>query len=130
MLLPTLFLPLFTSFFIGITGRKIGIQGTNIIVISSLILTVINTIIISYEVIYTGSPISINIGTWIDTGYSHFNWSFIMDITSAWLISTVLVISLLVHIFATNYMKSDPNPQKFLALLLALLLLASKLIYK
>ena len=42
-----------------------------------------------------------------------------MDPLNSWLISTVLFISLLVHIFASSYMAHDPCPQRFMALLLS-----------
>ena len=114
-----LLLPLITSFLVGSMGRKIGIKGTNFIVIGTLLICSVFTIILSYEVIITGSFLSLEPLVWLDIGNIYLTWGFTLTPLSAWLISTVLIISLLVHIFASSYMSSDPNPQRFMALLLA-----------
>jgi len=119
MLLPMLILPLITSLLVGVFGRKIGVQGTNIVVIGTLLISALLSLTISNEVILSGSPVSLEAGTWLDTGKTIISWGFTIDPLNAWLISTVLVISLLVHIFASSYMAGDPSPQKFMALLLA-----------
>ena len=119
MLLPMLILPLITSLLVVVFGRKIGVQGTNIVVIGTLLISALLSLTISNEVILSGSPVSLEAGTWLDTGKTIISWGFTIDPLNAWLISTVLVISLLVHIFASSYMAGDPSPQKFMALLLA-----------
>lgn len=119
MLLPMLILPLVTSLLVGMVGRRLGVTGTNIIVISCLTICAFLSLLISNEVILTGCPVSLEAGTWLDTGRTIVSWGFTIDPLNAWLISTVLVISLLVHIFASSYMAGDPSPQKFMALLLS-----------
>ena len=114
-----LILPLTTSLLVGIAGRRLGVQGTNIVVIGTLFICALLSLVISNEVILSGSPVSVKAGTWLDTGKTVISWGFTIDPLNAWLISTVLVISLLVHIFASSYMAGDPSPQKFMALLLA-----------
>lgn len=119
MLSNILFLPLISAFIVGISGRKIGITGTNIIVIGTLLISTIMSITLSYEIIIAGSSVSLEPLLWLDTGKTIISWGFSINPLNAWLISTVLSISLLVHIFASSYMSGDPNPQKFMSLLLA-----------
>jgi NADH:ubiquinone oxidoreductase subunit 5 (subunit L)/multisubunit Na+/H+ antiporter MnhA subunit len=118
MLIPMIFLPLLTSIIVAITGRNIGVRGTNILVISTLIISALLSFLLAYEVVLTGSPISITLATWLETGQNNITWAFTIDPLNAWLITTVLFISLLVHIFASSYMAGDPNPQKFMSMLL------------
>ena len=118
MLLAMLSLPFIGSIIAGLFGRLLGIKGTNLIILSTLGTSMILSIILSYEVIFKGSPVQFRLGTWLDTGYLNLDWGFTMDTLSSWLSSTVLVISFLVHIFATSYMSADPVPQKFMCLLL------------
>ena len=119
MLLSMLCLPVLASFIAGLLGRHLGIKGTNIIVLSALFASTLLSLILSYEVIFNGSSISLRLGSWWDTGLICMDWGFVIDPLGAWLTSTVLVISFLVHIFATSYMSSDPAPQRFMCLLVA-----------
>ncbi len=118
MLLCMLTLPFIGSLTAGLFGRLLGIKGTNFIVLSTLGSSMLWSLLLSYEVIFKGSPVQFRLGTWLDTGYLHLDWGFTMDALSSWLASTVLIISFIVHIFATSYMSSDPVPQKFMCLLL------------
>ncbi|RYE12182.1 MAG: hypothetical protein EOP34_11320 [Rickettsiales bacterium] len=63
MLLPMLILPLVTSLLVGVAGRRLGVDGTNIIVIGCLFICALLSLFISNEVILTGSPVSIEAGT-------------------------------------------------------------------
>jgi NADH:ubiquinone oxidoreductase subunit 5 (subunit L)/multisubunit Na+/H+ antiporter MnhA subunit len=63
MLIPMIFLPLLTSLFVALSGRNIGVRGTNILVISTLIISTILSFMIAYEVVLVGAPLSISIGT-------------------------------------------------------------------
>jgi len=119
MFIPMIFLPLLTAVLVSIFGRNIGVRGSNILVITTLILCTTLSFIIAYEVVLIGTPLSVNIGNWLETGATNIAWAFTVDPLNAWLISTVLFISLLVHIFACSYMSADPNPQKFISMLLA-----------
>lgn len=114
-----LIFPFIAAFTTGLLGRIIGIKGTYLIVLSLLLLSSLISLILGYEVILSGSSISLRLGSWLDTGALTIDWGFVLDPLGAWLSSTVLIISLLVHIFATSYMASDPAPQRFMCLLVA-----------
>jgi len=115
-----LLLPIFASLVAGIFGRGIGIKGTNAVVLISLFISTLLALVLGYEVILGGSSVSLRLGSWFDTGSNGMiDWAFVLDPLGAWLTGTVLVISFLVHIFATSYMSADPSPQRFMCLLVA-----------
>ena len=115
-----LILPIIASFAAAIGGRGLGITGTNIIVLMCLFSSTLLSLILGYEVILGGSHISLRLGSWFDLGSNgNVDWGFLLDPLGAWLAGTVLVISFVVHIFATSYMASDPAPQRFMCLLVA-----------
>jgi len=115
-----LLLPIFASLVAGLFGRGIGIKGTNAVVLISLFISTLLALVLGYEVILGGSSVSLRLGSWFDTGSNGMiDWAFVLDPLGAWLTGTVLVISFLVHIFATSYMSADPSPQRFMCLLVA-----------
>jgi NADH:ubiquinone oxidoreductase subunit 5 (subunit L)/multisubunit Na+/H+ antiporter MnhA subunit len=56
-------LPLIAATIAGLFGRYIGITGTNIIVIGSLLVSTVFSLILGYEVILTGSTVTLKLGT-------------------------------------------------------------------
>lgn len=62
MILPLICLPLIASLLSGLFGRYIGITGTNIIVVGSLLVSSIFSLLVGYEVILTGSSVTLNLG--------------------------------------------------------------------
>ena len=118
MFLTMLLLPFIGSFIAGTLGRLLGVKGTNIIVLGCLFISMVLSLIIGYEVVLSGSPVTLRLGSWLDTGLLHLDWGFTLDTLGSWLAATVLVISFFVHVFATSYMSSDPTPQRFMCLLI------------
>ena len=115
-----LILPILASFAAGLGGRSLGITGVNIIVLTCLFTSTLFSLLLGYEVIFAGSHISLRLGGWVDlVSNGYIDWGFILDPLAAWLTGTVLLISFVVHIFATSYMSSDPAPQRFMCLLVA-----------
>lgn len=79
MYLSLLLLPMFGSAVAGLLGRKIGITGAHIITCSCLIISAILAIIAFYEVGLCGSPVSINLISWIDSELMDVSWGFMFD---------------------------------------------------
>jgi NADH-ubiquinone oxidoreductase chain 5 len=59
MYLSVIILPLLGSIVSGFFGRKVGVQGVQLITCSSLILTTILAIVIFFEVGFNNIPVSI-----------------------------------------------------------------------
>ena len=108
MYLTILILPFLGSLVAGGLGRKIGVTGSHIITCTCLILSSILASVAFYEVGICGSPVSINLGSWIDSEYMSISWEFLFDQLTVTMFLPVIFISTLIHIFSTDYMSSDP----------------------
>ena len=117
MYLSILILPLLGSTISGFLGRKIGVTGSHIITCSCLILSSILATIAFYEVGICGSPVSINLLSWIDSELMYISWEFLFDQLTVSMFIPVLYISSLIHIFSTDYMSEDPHNQRFFSYL-------------
>ena len=117
MYLSILVLPLLGSFVSGFMGRKMGVTGAHIITCTCLILSSILASIAFYEVGFCGSPVSINLTSWIDSEFMSISWEFLFDQLTVSMLIPVLYISSLIHIFSTDYMAEDPHNQRFFSYL-------------
>jgi len=117
MYLSILILPLLGSAISGFMGRKIGVTGAHLITCSCLILASLLATIAFYEVGICGSPVSINLVSWIDSEFMSISWEFLFDQLTVSMFLPVLYISSLIHIFSTDYMSEDPHNQRFFSYL-------------
>lgn len=108
MYLSILILPFLGSFVSGFLGRKIGVTGAHFITCTCLILSSFLATIAFYEVGICGSPVSINLVSWVDSEFMSISWEFLFDQLTVAMFIPVLYISSLIHIFSTDYMSSDP----------------------
>jgi len=108
MYLSILLLPFLGSFVSGFMGRKLGVTGAHLITCTCLILASILATIAFYEVGICGSPVSINLGNWVDSEFMYISWEFLFDQLAVSMFIPVLYISSLIHIFSTDYMSEDP----------------------
>ena len=97
----------------GLLGRKIGVTGAHIITTSAVMISAILSIIAFYEVVLCHSPVTIHLGDWVHSEILTVSWSFTFDTLSMSIITTVLIISSLVHLYSIDYMSSDPHNQRF-----------------
>lgn len=117
MYLSILILPLLGSIVSGFLGRKIGITGSHLLTCTCLIFSSILATIAFYEVGICGSPVSINLFSWIDSELMLISWEFLFDQLTISMLIPVLYISSLIHIFSTDYMAEDPHNQRFFSYL-------------
>jgi NADH-ubiquinone oxidoreductase chain 5 len=108
MYLSILILPLLGSIVSGLMGRKVGVTGSHIITISCLFISSVLASIAFYEVGLCGSPVSIQLLSWIDSENMSISWSFLFDSLTVSMFIPVLYISTLIHLFSVNYMGEDP----------------------
>ena len=117
MYLSILIFPLLGSFVSGLLGRKIGVTGAHLITCTCLIISSILATVAFYEVGLCGSPVLINLSTWMDSEILSIQWEFLFDQLTVSMFIPVLYISSLIHIFSTNYMAEDPHNQRFFSYL-------------
>lgn len=117
MYLTILILPLLGSIVSGFLGRKIGVTGSHFVTIMCLVITSLLSVIAFYEVGIMGSPVSIQLTSWIDSEIMSVSWGFLFDSLTVSMLLPVLFVSTLVHIYSTNYMSEDPHNQRFFSYL-------------
>jgi NADH-ubiquinone oxidoreductase chain 5 len=117
MYLTILALPMLGALTAGLLGRKIGVTGAHIVTCSALVASALLSIVAFYEVGLAGSPVYINLSSWIDSESMLVNWAFLFDSLTVSMLLPVLVVSSLVHIFSVDYMAADPHNQRFFSYL-------------
>ena len=117
MYLSILIFALLGSFVSGLLGRKIGVTGAHIITCTCLVISSILATLAFYEVGLCGSPVSVNLSTWLESEILSVQWEFLFDQLTVSMFIPVLYISSLIHIFSTNYMAEDPHNQRFFSYL-------------
>jgi len=119
MYLSIIILPLLGSLASGLLGRKVGITGSQIITNSCLILSSILITIAFYEVGICGSPVIIDLISWLDIELLNISWTFYFDQLTVSLGLAVIYCSTLIHIYSVDYLSTDPHNQRFFAYLSA-----------
>src|ERR1700742_168493 len=119
MYLGIIVLPILGSLVSGLLGRKVGVTGSHIVTCGSLIICSILISIAFYEVGLCGSPVYINIGTWLDSEILQISWEFYFDQLTVSLGLAVIYCSTLIHIYSIDYLSADPHNQRFFSYLSA-----------
>lgn len=114
MYLTIIGLPLLGGTISGMLGRK---GGGLIISTVGILLSLILTLMANYEVILSQSAVSINIGNWLDNEHLWLDWNLRFDALTISMLTPVLTISLMVHIYSMSYMSSDPHKERFFSYL-------------
>ena len=117
MYLSILLLPLLGSITSGLLGRKIGVTGSHWITCTCLILSSVLATIAFYEVGICGSPVSIYLGSWVESELMSINWEFLFDSLTVSMFIPVLYISSVIHIYSVDYLSADPHNQRFFSYL-------------
>ena len=79
MYLSILLLPFRGSIFAGLRGRAIGTTGAQIVTTGCISITCVLSLIAFYEVSLSGSPVSVQLSTWLDVEPLYVTWSFLFD---------------------------------------------------
>ena len=119
MYISIIILPLLGSIVSGFMGRKIGVTGAQFITCSCLLLSSLLMTIAFYEVGISGSPVHINLGSWVDSEIMSISWELFFDQLTVSLGLAVLYCSSLIHIYTIDYLSSDPHNQRFFSYLSA-----------
>src|ERR1700743_2607288 len=98
MYLLVIALPLLSFVLLGLGGRYFGKQGSIIIAITCMLITVLCAFTIFYEVALCQSVCNIKILNWMNLGVLNLNWGFLFDALTAVMLVVVTGISCLVHI--------------------------------
>lgn len=119
MYLSIIILPFLGSLFSGFLGRKLGITGSQWISCLSLFLSALLSTVAFYEVGLAGSPVSINVGNWIDAEIMIVSWEFWFDQVSVVFCIMITYITFLILVYTVYYMDGAPHIQRFFSYLSA-----------
>ena len=117
MYLSIIILPLLGSIVSGFFGRKIGVNGAQLITSFCVIITTLLAVIAFFEVGLNSIPVSISLFRWIDSESLNILWGFNFDSLTVSMLIPVLIVSCLVHIYSISYMSHDPHIQRFFSYL-------------
>ena len=117
MYLLILYIPLFSAIAGVLFGRYLGYRGVGILTSSCIVLTAILSWISLYEVGFSGSPVYLNLWTWMDSGLFSVSFGLMFDSVTVMMLILVTTVSSLVHIYSTGYMSGDPHLQRFMSYL-------------
>ena len=117
MYLSLVFLPLISFVVAGLFGKQLGSNGSVLITVGCLTLSFILSIAGFYEVSLIGCFTYINLNSWISVDIFQVDWGFMFDSLSVSMCCVVTFISLLVHIYSTEYMSHDPHLPRFMSYL-------------
>lgn len=115
MYLSILIFPLFAS--IIATNRHCGKVGGPILAVICKKKGAVSSIIIFYEVGLSGSPVSLELGNWIDFGNILIEWNFYYDTLTVSMYLPIAIISFLIQIYSLEYMGHDAHKSRFFSLL-------------
>nr|YP_010310515.1 NADH dehydrogenase subunit 5 [Acromitus flagellatus]UMY76050.1 NADH dehydrogenase subunit 5 [Acromitus flagellatus] len=110
-------LPLINSLFLLMFGRKMGTTGSNILVCTTMLLTTLLSVFCFYDLVVSDSAVVIPYLTWVSFVLFNSNLSFYIDTLSGGMILVVNLISFLVHVYSTSYMRGDPHTVRFMSYL-------------
>ena len=109
MYLAIITLPLLGSVVSGFFGRKVGVNGAQLITSLCVIVTTLLAIVAFFEVGLNNIPVYLNLFRWIDSESLNVLWGFHFDSLTVAMLIPVLIVSSLVHCYSIGYMSSDPQ---------------------
>lgn len=113
MYLTIITLPIVAAIITGLSGKYIGIKGSQIITTSCLLISALLSIIVFYEVGILGSPCYIKGFVWINSGLFNLNYGLLYDSLTVVMLLVVTSIATLVNIYSIEYMSNDPHIPRF-----------------
>ena len=117
MYLLILILPLLSSVFSGLFGRKIGYEGVKIFSCILMLMTLILSINSFIEVVLFDSLIYIKLWSWFNLGMLYNPVTIQFDHMVSSMLILVTSVSFFVHLFSTSYMNGDPHLPRFMSYL-------------
>lgn len=113
MYISVISLSLLSSIFIGLTGKWIGRQAAVFVSILILIISLILSIIINYEILLNKNIVCISLYELFKINDISIQIGFLFDSLTAIMLLVVISISTFVHIFTAGYMSHDPYIIRF-----------------
>lgn len=117
MYLLSIFAPFIGSALAGLGGRFFGFRGSWLVSTVFMSFSFFLSILIGYEVLIQGCPVSIDLGAWFIASSISAHWGIHVDSLTVCMMFTVTLVSLCVHIYSYDYMNTDPHLPRFMSYL-------------
>ena len=117
MYLAIIVLPLLGSIVSGFFGRKVGVNGAQLVTSLCIAITTFIAILAFCEVGLNGISVCVSTFRWVDSESLNVLWGFNFDSLTVSMLIPVLIVSFLVHIYSISYMSHDPHNQRFFSYL-------------
>ena len=106
--------PLVAAVVAGFFGRRIGRAGAHWVTILGVGLSFLLSAVVLWDVWVRGAePFNGSVYTWMVSEGITFEIGFLVDRLSAFMMTVVTFVSLMVHIYTIGYMKDDPGYTRF-----------------
>jgi len=116
MLSLIIFLP-FLGFLSGsLFGRFLG-KGVCYITVINIFLSFLFSSFLFLDILINENLYKVTFGTWISTDLLNVEWSFCFDSLTSVMLIVITFISMLVHLYSTEYMENDPHLTRFMSYL-------------
>lgn len=112
-----IFLPLLSSIFSGFGGYFIGRKGSVWVSCVSIFVCFLLALVAFYKVAILNQEIYFTLIPWIDSGNFYCCWGYVFDSLTIVMLLVVLSISMLVHLYSSEYMSHDPHLSRFMSYL-------------
>lgn len=119
MYLSILLFPFLGALFSGLLGRKLGVSGSQLVSCLSLLLSAILSSIAFYNIGLLNNPVSITLGSWIDSELMTVSWEFMFDQVAVVFCIMITYITFLILVYTVYYMEGNPHNQRFFSYLSA-----------
>lgn len=107
-------LPLAGALIAGLFGKKIGDTWSHRVAVSLVGVSFFISCYLFMVIVLQGNPyVEGTFYTWATSGPMHFDVAFLIDRLSVTMITIVLFVSFMVHIYTIGYMKDDPGYARF-----------------
>lgn len=117
MYLTIVLIPLISATFSGFFGKFVGPRGACFLTVIPIIVTFLLSFSSLFFVCKEGSVITFNMCQWIFSGSFNLEWGFLFDPLTVIMLNVVSFISMLVHLYSTEYMSHDPHLPRFMSYL-------------
>ena len=105
--------PLIISLFGLVLGRYIGSKGTILITVFGMVFNFLLSIFLFFEVALSNCPVYLKIFNWLNCEMLDFSWGFLFDTLTVVMLLVVNCVSLVVHVYSIDYMRTDPHKIRF-----------------
>ena len=117
MYLLIIFLPLLTFFFVSLFGSFLGSTGVAILCTISTLLVFLFSTLAFFEIALSNSPVVFDSFSWFNFDSFSLNWTFQFDTLTVMMLIIITLVSSMVHLYSTEYMKDDPHLGRFMSYL-------------